>query len=83
MLILEIVLVLVVGTLNIACFFIGAKVGQSVAKDIEISFPKVNPFEIYKDQKSQKEADKECKKLETIMHNIDAYDGTGTGQKDV
>lgn len=74
---------LIVGALNIACFFIGARVGQSVANGEKISFPNLNPIELYKESKNQKEAEKENERLEKIMRNIDNYDGTSNGQKDV
>ena len=40
---MEIVLILAVGALNIACFLIGAKVGQRVAKGEKIELPSANP----------------------------------------
>lgn len=76
-----IILLLITGTLNIACFFIGAKVGQKVVKGEEIKLPEVkNPFEGYKDKKK---AEAEQAKIDTILENIEAYNGTSSGQKDV
>ncbi len=77
------ILILLVGALNIVCFYIGAKVGQKVSKDepIEISF--VNPMKAYREEQSRKEAEKEQIRRNTIMENIEAYDGTSAGQKDV
>lgn len=80
---MEILLILVVGTLNVACFFIGAKVGQAVSKGEKIELPEINPLELYRKHEANKEADAEKKKLDTIMENIEAYDGTGNGQKDI
>ena len=80
---MEILLILVVGTLNVACFFIGAKVGQAVSKGEKIEFPEINPLEFYRKHEANKEADAEKKRLDTIMENIEAYDGTGNGQKDI
>lgn len=79
----SILLIAVTGTLNAVCFFIGAKVGQKVAKDEPIEMPTVNPMKMYQEHIDKREADKEKKRLETILTNIDNYDGTGLGQKDV
>ena len=38
-------IILAVGTLNVACFFIGAKVGQKVVKDEPLELPSLNPLE--------------------------------------
>ena len=78
--------ILAVGALNIACFFIGAKVGQIVAKGEDIKLP-TNPIDAVRERKiereSRKEAEAEADRVETILQNIDNYDGTGRGQKDV
>jgi hypothetical protein len=81
---MEILLVAVVGTLNVVCFFIGAKVGQTVAKGKEIEVPKVNgPITAYKAHREAKEAEAEKNRLDIILGNIERYDGTGNGQEDV
>lgn len=79
----SILLIAVTGTLNAVCFFIGAKIGQKVAKDEPIEMPNVNPMKMYQEHIDKREADKEKKRIETILTNIDNYDGTGLGQKDV
>lgn len=76
-------LVLIIGTLNVVCFLIGAKVGQTVVKGEEIEMPAVNPFKAYREHQERKEADREKERIETILYNIDNYDGTGIGQKDI
>lgn len=80
---MDILLVLTVGALCIGCFVIGAKVGQTVSKDESLELPSVNPFEIHRKHEAQKEAQMERDKIDTIMRNIEAYDGTGKGQEDV
>ena len=80
---MEILLILVVGTLNVACFFIGAKVGQKVVKGEPLEIPSCNPLEVIREAQDKEEADREQKKLDTILQNIEAYDGTGANQKDV
>ena len=80
---MEVLLILVAGAVNVACFFIGAKVGQTVAKGETIKAPEVNPVKAYKVSQAQKQAKKEADRLEVIMRNIESYDGTGQGQERV
>jgi hypothetical protein len=75
--------ILTVGALCIGCFVIGAKVGQKVSKGEEIEVPSVNPFEAYRKREAKREAEKEQNKIDTILQNIECYDGTTKGQKDV
>jgi hypothetical protein len=76
-------IILVVGALCIGCFLIGAKVGQAVSKGETIELPSVNPLEAYRKHEAKREAEKEQNKIDTILQNIECYDGTGKGQKDV
>lgn len=76
-------MVLVVGALCIVCFMVGAKVGQTVSNGEVIQTPTFNPLKAYREHEQRKEAEKEQERIETIMQNIEAYDGTGAGQKDV
>lgn len=79
-----ILIIAVVGTLNIACFFIGAKVGQTVSKGEEIKTPKIpSPITAYKAHTEAKQAEAEKNKLDVILSNIERYDGTDAGQEDV
>ena len=76
-------IILAVGALCIGCFVIGAKVGQKVSKGEEIELPSLNPLEVYRKHEAKREAEREQDKIDTIMQNIECYDGTGRGQKDV
>lgn len=76
-------MLLIVGALNIVCFFIGAKVGQKVEKGEEIKAPEFSMPTPIRDYRKRKQAEYEQDRLDTIMHNIEAYDGTSVGQKDV
>ena len=78
-----IITIAVVGTLNVACFFIGAKLGQKVARGETVEMPSVNPSEYIQKQREKKEAEREKNRTETILANIERYDGTSAGQKDV
>lgn len=80
---MEILLIAIVGALNIACFFIGAKVGQTVAKGEKIELPSVNPMDAVRTHKAKKEAEMAQDRMDTIFRNIDRYDGTPNGQEDV
>lgn len=77
------ILIAVIGAMNILCFMVGAKVGQTVAKGEAIEIPSVNPIEAIREHREHKEAEIERNKVETILRNIDAYDGTPQGQEDV
>jgi hypothetical protein len=78
-----ILIMLVVGALNIGCFFVGAKVGNKVAKGESIELPSINPIEKIHEIKDKQEARKEKSRMDIIMSNIDNYDGTSAGQIDV
>jgi hypothetical protein len=80
---MEIVLVLAVGAMCICCFLVGAKVGQTVSKGEDIKLPTVNPIEAYREHEQKKAARDEQERMETIMRNIEAYDGTADRQEDV
>jgi hypothetical protein len=73
----------IMGAACIACFLIGAKVGQTVSKGEDIKVPTVNPLKAYREHEARKEAEMEQNRLETIMRNIESYDGTSNGQKEV
>lgn len=80
---MEVLLLAVTGITNIACFVIGAKVGQTVSKGETIEVPTVNPMQLYREHEAKKEAQMEQEKIDTIMRNIECYDGTSNGQEDV
>ena len=80
---MDILLFAVMTASNILCVIIGAKIGQKVAKGEEIKLPTVNPMQAFKEHQERREAEKEQDKMETIMRNIEAYNGTSDGQKDL
>lgn len=84
---MEILLVLTVGALCIVCFFVGAKVGQAASKGERIETPELNPVKAIKEHQERKAAEREHneeqRKLDTIIRNIEAYDGTTRNQEDV
>ena len=71
----------VMGAVNVLCFMVGAKVGQQVAKGEKVELP--NPVKAVKEYKAEKEAELIKDKYDTIMRNIDNYNGTSSNQEDV
>ena len=80
---MEGLLILVTGTLCIVCIFIGAKLGQKVSNGETVELPSVNPLKAIREHQNKKAAEQEQSKIETIMQNIEKYDGTSRGQEDV
>jgi hypothetical protein len=80
---MEVLLLLVMGVTNILCFMIGAKVGQKVVKGEEVELPTLDPLKSYREHQDRKEAQQVQKAVDVIMQNIEAYNGTADGQKDV
>ena len=80
---MEVLLLAVFGAVNIFCFMLGAKVGQAVSKGEKVELPTINPMEAIKEHKAKQRAEEEMDKLNTIMSNIESYDGTSNGQRDV
>ena len=78
-----VIIILAMGFVCTACFLAGAKVGQATAKGEKVEMPTINPMQVVKDQRAKKEAEKEQSRIDTILQNIEAYDGTSLGQQDV
>jgi hypothetical protein len=78
-----ILLILTVGALCVACFFVGAKVGQKVSRGETIETPRIDPFGAFREREERKEQQREQERIDTILRNIESYDGTGSGQEDV
>ena len=78
-------LLVLIGIQNLVCVIIGLKIGLALARGEAITIP--NPIEAVKEHKekkeAQREADKEQKRIDAILRNIDNYDGTASGQEDV
>lgn len=78
-----IILVLLMGGMNLLAFLIGARVAQKVDKGEEIELPSINPMQAYKEFTEQREANKVQEEMNIMMENINNYDGTGRGQRDI
>lgn len=72
--------ILIVSGLNIVCFLIGAIVGQRVFERKPVI---INPIKEIKEMKVEKEISKEEQRFKDIADNIDAYNGTSIGQKEI
>ena len=77
------ILIISIGIMNILCFFIGAKVGQKVIKGEELEIPKIEPIKAIREHNEKQEILKLQEKERIISENIDKYDGTSLGQKDI
>lgn len=75
-----IILIAVIGAMNIICFIVGAKVGQTVAtgEKIKTLDPVRSVIEHMEEQANREEQEI----FETNMANIENYNGTPLGQKD-
>jgi hypothetical protein len=72
---------LIMGATNIAIFMIGVSVRQKVDHGKEVKLP--NPVESLKSHADEVAQKREQEALEKMLYNIDVYDGTGMGQKDI
>lgn len=79
---MEALLILAIGFVCMACFLMGAKVGQAVSKGEKVEMP-INPMLSAKERQAKQEAELEQNRLNTILENIERYDGTSAGQKEV
>jgi hypothetical protein len=57
--------------------------GQAVSKGEKIETPTINPMQLYREKEAKREAQKEQDRLDTVLRNIERYDGTSNGQEDV
>ncbi|MGN0733692.1 MAG: hypothetical protein ACI4LC_05920 [Emergencia sp.] len=74
------ILVVSVCLINLLSFVAGAIVGQKSSRGEAVTIP--TPVKVYQDYQVAKEEREEQEKLNVMMANIDAYDGTPMGQRD-
>ena len=81
------VLIASISMLNYLWFNLGIKMTQKVSKGEEIETPELNPVKavnkVITEHREKEEAKAEKEKLETILRNIERYDGTSSHQEDV
>ena len=80
---MEALLLLIMGAVNALCFVIGAKVGHTVSKGETVNLPNLSPINAIREHNDKKQAEWEQDRIDTIMRNIEGYDGTSNGQEDV
>lgn len=80
---MDIMDIAIVSAFNVLCFVIGAKVGQTVSREEPIELPNLNPIQAIREAHDKREIEREKNRVEKIMQNIDAYDGTSNGQRDI
>ena len=78
-----ILLLFLFGIFIITAYTLGLKNGQKLKNNEEIKIPEINPVKIVRNEIETFEQRKKQDVYDTIMTNIDNYDGTGLGQKDI
>ena len=71
------------GIFIIVSYTLGLKNGQKLKNNEEIKMPEVNPVKLVRNEIDNFEERKKQAAFETMISNIDNYDGTGLGQKDI
>lgn len=78
-----IVICTVFGVFILLSYTLGLKNGQKLSKNEEITLPQLNPVKIIQSEIETHEERKKQDQLDIMMSNIDNYDGTGIGQKNI
>ena len=78
-----IALLFLFGVFIILAYTLGLKNGQKLKNNEEIKIPELNPIKIVRNEIETFEQKKKQDAYDTMMANIDNYDGTGLGQKDI
>ena len=71
------------GAFILLSYTLGLKNGQKLSKSEEITLPQLNPVKIIQSEIETHEERKKQDQLDIMMSNIDNYDGTGIGQKNI
>ena len=79
----SILLCTIFGIFILVAYSLGLKNGQRLSKNEEVIVPNVNPIKVITEEKEKHEEKKKQEAYEIMMSNIDNYDGTGLGQKDI
>lgn len=78
-----IALLFLFGVFIIMAYTFGLENGQKLKNNEEIKIPEINPVKIVRNEIETFEQKKKQDAYDTMMANIDNYDGTGLGQKDI
>ena len=75
---------IIFGIFIMSSFVIGVILGQKLNRNEKIEVNPVKAIEDYKEEREyKKEIQQEQTKLDIMLENIDNYDGTGIGQKNI
>lgn len=84
MTVMQIILLILITTFgNMCCFILGAKLFQQITKGEKVGIDIPNPIKAIQEIGESFEEQKEQEKYRTIMDNIDNYNGTALGQKEI
>lgn len=78
-----IVICTVFGVFILLSYTLGLKNGQKLSKNEDITMPELNPIKAIQNEIETHEERKKQDQLDIMMSNIDNYDGTGIGQKNI
>lgn len=78
-----IILCTIFGVFILVAYSLGLKNGQRLSKNEEVILPNVNPVKVITEEIEKHEERKKQQIEEINSYNIDHYDGTGLGQKDI
>lgn len=78
-----VIIIIAVGAMCIASFFVGAHVGNKVSKDEPIELPKVDPMKVIRQKNERAEAKAKQAEVDAVLRNINRYNGTAEGQEDI
>lgn len=78
-----VIIIIAVGAMCIASFFVGAHVGNKVSKDEPIELPKVDPMKVIRQKNERAEVKAKQAEVDAVLRNINRYNGTAEGQEDI
>ena len=71
------------GVMNLLAFLIGARTAQKAHRGEEIKMPTLNPIKAYDEHIEHIRTSKEEEEKNIMLENINNYNGTPLGQRDV
>lgn len=78
-----IILCTLFGVFILVAYSLGLKNGQKLSKSEEVVIPELNPVKAIQKEIETVEEKKKQEAFDLMMSNIDNYDGTGLGQKNI
>ena len=78
-----IILCIIFGVFILISYTLGLRNGQKISKNEEINIPNINPVTVLTNEIEKHNEKKRQELNEILNYNIDNYDGTGLGQKEL